>query len=101
VRSATGETVMIGAGALAQDTSVSISRIELGQLDALGLPVLINHGRERASTTTIDWDGTPSADLRDRPLKTEPGLAGLFCAQAQEKTLAEITGLTVRVKSER
>ncbi|MHB8166398.1 MAG: Ig-like domain-containing protein, partial [Sulfuricella sp.] len=37
VQSATGETVMIGAGALATDTPVSIQRIAVTDLDALGL----------------------------------------------------------------
>lgn len=54
---------------------------------------------QSVSTVSIDWDGAPDGGLRDMPLDPPAWLAEVLgIPQPDRRTLAEITGLIVRIE---
>jgi len=81
------------------------SRQEDRQPDGDGRYILINpsqsRGQKQAPNGTegkVDWNGTAPASLCQTPVRTDAWLADLLCPSPQEKGLAELTGLVVRMK---
>jgi hypothetical protein len=60
--------------------------------------IVINQGREREAVMKVDWSGASTSGLCGTAVKNEAWMADLLGAKVKEKSLAERTGLSVKVE---